>query len=77
MPLSKKRDRDRKQVERAKIRLDKQLSSPAGANHVQPKPSVEDILIARDYLDNAAVPTEDRKLEPNTWGVVKFAGIND
>ena len=38
MPLSKKRDRDRKQAERAKIRLDRQLSSPAGANGVVPKP---------------------------------------
>ena len=28
MPLSKKRDRARKQVERAKIRLDRQLSQP-------------------------------------------------
>ena len=49
------------------IRLQKQQSSPYQSNSVQPKPpepSVEDILIARGYLDNADVPTEDRKLEP-------------
>ena len=63
MPLSKKRNRDRMRI----IRLHKQLSSSDGANHGQPKPpepSVEDILIARDYLDNADVPTEGRMIEP-------------
>ena len=41
-----------------------QLSPPARANRVQPKPSDEDILAAIAYLDNADVPTDDREMEP-------------
>ena len=63
MPLSKKRNAELMR----KLRYNRRLAAPAGSNSVVPKPpepSVEDILIARDYLDNADVPTEDRKLEP-------------
>lgn len=38
MPLSKKRDRERKQLERAKTRLDRQLCPSHQSNSVQPKP---------------------------------------
>ena len=37
MPLSKKRDKARKQAERTKIRLDRLLTPPAGSKGVQPK----------------------------------------
>ena len=36
MPLSKKRDRERKRLERVKIRLDKQLCPPQEIKPVQP-----------------------------------------
>ena len=48
MPLSKKKDRDRKRL----FRLDRQLSPPAGANHVQPKlPIKEGLPTGVSYID--------------------------
>ena len=63
MPLSKKRNAELMR----KLRYNRRLAAPAQSNSVVPKPpepSVEDILIARDYLDNADVPTEGRMIEP-------------
>ena len=56
MPLSKKRDRARKQVERAKIRLDRQHCPPARANHIQPKAP-----------DAASPVTSPAGPAPTTW----------
>lgn len=55
MPLSKMRDRQRKRLERVRIRLHKQLSSPHQSKSVQPnRPDLDaDGNLMPDY-DNEA-----------------------
>jgi len=48
MPLSKQRDKDRKQVERTRNRLDKQLRPSQISKPVQPKPKRRDQMEAEE-----------------------------
>lgn len=65
MPLSKARDKVRKQKERAKSRLDRLLCPPQTLNPVQPEPQDDyELIIATPFFDRDWKPEIDADGNP-------------